>query len=160
MEAIHRQDLDLDSLPQKNREMLSCAVRLNTPKVIPIASFFLLIATALAVIMGTALLIPGPYAVWLWNLNRPAYEQFRALGWVASVFLYAVGTATAAAAAGLLLRRKWAWWTAVAVFAVNCLGDIISLVVTAQWFKSALGLLVSGAFLFCLTRTSVRSYVR
>lgn len=129
----------------------------RTPKIIPIAAGFAFFATAIALITGTALLYPGPYAVRLWNLNRPAYLQFQKLGLAGPLFLYIVGVISCVTAFGLLRRRRWAWWLAILTFAVNILGDLVSLVVTRDWIKTAAGLIVSATFLFFLARRGVRS---
>src|SRR5439155_25080023 len=96
------------------------------PNAIPIIAAFLLFASAIAAIVGTALLFPAPHWEWLWNLNRPAYVQFQAFGRVPGALLYALGVGTAAAAVGLLRGRKWAWWFSIVLFAVNGCGDAVS----------------------------------
>jgi hypothetical protein len=158
----HWQDLpNLDSLPQKSQDAKIgwTQVGEKRPKAVLVVVAFLLFATGMAAAVGTALLFPGSRWEWLWNLNRAAYEQFQVIGRSAGVFLYAVGLATAAAATGLLRGRKWSWWMALAVFAVNCLGDIVSLFVTGEWVKSAVGVVVSGSFVAALISGSVRDYV-
>src|SRR5262249_41222778 len=96
---------------------------------------------------------------WLWNLNRPAYEQFETIGRPAGLFLYAVAIAATASGLGLLRRRKWAWWIAVLTFAVNCCGDLVSLFILGDWIKGFGGVAVSGTFIYLLTRRSVRDYL-
>jgi hypothetical protein len=68
--------------------------------------------------------------------------------------MLAVGTA--GAAVGLLRGRKWAWWFAVVLFAINGCGDLVSLFWTKEMLKSGSGVLIAGAFLIALSR--VKNY--
>jgi hypothetical protein len=69
-----------------------------------------------------------------------------------------VGGGTAAAAAGLLRRKKWAWCFALALFAIDASGDLVSFFVTRDYVRSAAGVVVSGAFIYALSRPAVRQY--
>jgi hypothetical protein len=129
------------------------------PGTIPIVAAFLLLATAIAGVAGASLLVPNPLTNRLWELN-PAAAGLRELGSVLGIFLLGLGTGTAAAAIGLLQRKKWAWWFAVTLFAVNGCGDVVSLYVTGDPVRGAAGVAVAAAFLYYLTRPSVRSYFK
>ena len=126
------------------------------PKTIPIVAAFLFLATVMAAATGTALLFPGTFLDGLWALNRPAAGAFRSLGRISGAPLIALGVATAAAGIGLLRRRKWAWWFAVALFAINGCGDLVSFLVTGDLLKSASGVAVAAVFLYALGRPAVR----
>ena len=130
------------------------------PKTIPIVAAFLFLATAIAVLTGTSLLFPNPLLDRLWELNQPAAAGFRALGRVAGVLLLGLGVGTAAAAIGLLQCKKWAWWFAMILFAINGCGDVVSLYVTGDLVRSAAGVAVAAAFLYYLSRPAVRSYFK
>ncbi len=54
--------------------------------------------------------------------------------------------------------RRWAWWFAVAVFAVNGCGDVVSYFVLRELWRSAAGVAVAGAALYYLIRPDVRRY--
>ena len=127
---------------------------------VSIVAAFLFAAAATAAVAGCSLLFPGTLLDRLWDLNKAGEEAFRALGSAAGVFLLVLGAATLGAAFGLLRRRKWAWWLAVALFAINAAGDAASFVATGDWLRSASGILISSAFLYALTRRSVRRYFK
>jgi hypothetical protein len=59
---------------------------------------------------------------------------------------------------GLLARRVWAWLLSLAIFAINALGDVVSLLVTRDWFHDLSGILIDALFLYLLLRASVRAF--
>jgi len=128
------------------------------PKTIPVVAAFLFLATAIAAVTGASLLFPNPLLDRLWELNPTAAGGFRTMGWISGVLLLGLGAGTAAAAIGLLQRKKWAWWFAVTLFAVNGCGDVVSLCVTGDLVRSAAGVAVAGTFLYYLSLPVVRSY--
>lgn len=128
------------------------------PKTVPIVAAFLFAATAIAAVTGTSLLFPNPLLDRLWEFNQPAAAGFRVLGRISGVLLLTLGAGTAAAGAGLLQRKKWAWWFAVALFAINGCGDVVSFCVTGDLLRSAIGVAIAATFLYYLIRPGVRSY--
>jgi uncharacterized membrane protein (DUF2068 family) len=128
------------------------------PTTVPIVATFLFAATGIAAVVGTSLIFPNTLLDGLWEMNRPASAAFHALGRIAGVLLLALGIGTAAAAIGLLHRRKWAWWFAIALFAIDGGGDVVALFATGDVLRSAIGVGVSAAFLYSLTRPRVRQY--
>lgn len=69
-----------------------------------------------------------------------------------------MGALAFAAALGLLRRRKWGWWIAVALFAIDGAGDLATALATGDWTKAS-GAAVAGALLYALGRNSVRGYL-
>jgi hypothetical protein len=130
----------------------------RTPVCVTIVATFLWMATLIAVFLAITLLAPGTPADKIWRLNPLAYEQFKTFGGVSVALLLAVAVIAATAAVGLAGRKKWAWWLALGIFAVNGAGDIVSFVMTRNLVRSGLGVLVAVCFLFFLTRRSVRSF--
>jgi len=128
------------------------------PRTIPVVAGALFAATVIAVVVGVSLLFPNPLLNRLWELNKPGAAVFRSLGWIAGVSLLALGAATALTGRGLLRGRRWAWWFAVVLFAVNGSGDVVGFALTHDWLHSASGVVVAAAFVFALTRPSVRRY--
>lgn len=112
----------------------------------------------MAVLAGSSLLFPNSFLDRLWTLNPPAAAAFRSVGWISGALLIALGVATAAAGVSLLRREKWAWWFAVALFAINGCGDLVSLFVMGDVLKGASGVVIAVAFLFFLSRPAVRRY--
>ena len=80
-----------------------------------------------------------------------------ALGRTAGILLVIIGFICAVAAAGLLKRRKWAWWLAVGLFGVNAAGDTAR-IFTGEPVKGAFGAAIAAAFVIYLTRSRVREY--
>ena len=100
------------------------------PKTVLTMAAFLFVATVMAMITGTSLLWPSPFWERLWDINRPAYVKLAAFGRISGALLMALGAGTAAAGIGLLHRKKWVWWFAMVLFAINGCGDVISFFVT------------------------------
>ena len=117
-------------------------------------------ATAIAAIVGMSLLFPNRLLDRLWELNKPGAAVFHALGRASGVLLLALGAGTAAAASGLLRRKRWAWWFAIALIAVDGCGDALSFFATKDFLRTGVGVAVSATFLYSLTRARVRRYFR
>src|SRR5579863_7830571 len=130
----------------------------HRPKTVPIVAAFLFAATAIAAVVGASLPFPNTLSDRLWELNKPAAASFRAVGMISGILLLLLGVGTFAAAVGLLHRKRWAWWFAVVLFAINGAGDVVSLIVTGDWLRSASGVVISSAFLYSLGRGPVRGY--
>jgi uncharacterized membrane protein (DUF2068 family) len=116
---------------------------------------FLFAATAIAAVAGCSLIWPNALLDRLWELNKPGAAAFRNLGAIAGLALLLLGAGTLAAGAGLLQGKRWAWWFAVVLFAIDGAGDVVSLVVTADWLRSAAGMAICSAFLYALSRSRV-----
>ena len=130
------------------------------PKAVPIVAAFLFAATAIAAVVGASLLFPNTLLDRLWQLNKPGAAAFRALGRISGILLLLLGAGTCAAAVGLLQRKKWAWWFALVLFAISGSGDVVSFIVTADWLRSAAGVVICSAFLYSLSRCRVRRYFK
>jgi hypothetical protein len=128
------------------------------PKTVPVVAAFLFGATAIAAVVGTSLLFPNTLLDRLWELNKPGAAIFHAIGRIAGILLLLLGAGTFAAAVGLLQHKKWAWWFAVVLFAIDGSGDLVSGIVTRDWLRSAAGVAISAAFLYSLSRFRVRRY--
>lgn len=121
---------------------------------------FLFAATGIALVGGASLIFPNGLLNRLWELNRPAAALFHAMGPISGALLIVLGIGTAATASGLLHRRKWAWWSAMVLFAIIGCGDLLALVATGDFLRTAFGVAVSATFLYFLTRPRVRRYFR
>jgi len=139
---------------------LSCDASQQRPKAISVVATFLFAATGIAVVVGTSLIFPNRLLDQLWELNRPGAALFHALGRISGVLLLVLGIGTAATATGLLHRRKWAWWSAIALFAINACGDLLALFATGGFLRGTFGVAVSATFLYFLTRPRARRYFR
>jgi hypothetical protein len=118
-----------------------------------IAIFFAL-ATSILVGVGAALLFPGSgfEAIWrLYPARRALLLPYRI--WLGPGFLV-LAIAMATASVGCFMHRRWGWRLAVAIFAVNGLGDAAQLV-TGHIREGGIGVAVAGALLFYLFRPGV-----
>ncbi len=126
-----------------------------------IVAAFLFAATAIAAVVGASLLFPGTIMDQIWELNRPAYAAFHVLGKASGALMLLLGIATAFAGTGLLRRAKWAWWIAIILFAVNGLGDAVTLLTSRRdLLKSASGAVIAAIFLVSLLRPSVTAFFK
>jgi hypothetical protein len=123
-----------------------------------IVAGFLFVAAALAAVVGTSLLFPSRVLERLWEINPAAAPAFHAYGRISGLLLLALGLATFTAARSLLYGKRWAWWFAVALFAVNGLGDVVSFLATRDAMRSISGVTIAVVFLYFLTRAPVRRY--
>lgn len=117
---------------------------------------FFAIATCILVSVGLALLFPESVMEVVWK----AYPARRALllphrEWLGPGFL-TLAVAMASAGAGCVLQRKWGWWLAVAIFALNGLGDAAQIVL-GHYVEGAIGVAAAGTILFYLSRPRVRA---
>jgi uncharacterized membrane protein (DUF2068 family) len=130
------------------------------PKAISIIVAFLFAATAIAAVVGVAVLFPGTLLDRLWELNRAGAAAFRAVGRISGALLLLLGAGTFAAGLGMLRGRRWTWWFAVVLFAIDGVGDVVALAVTGEWARSAVGIAVCCTFLYLLSGSGVRRYFR
>jgi hypothetical protein len=130
----------------------------HRPKTVVIVATFLFAATIIAFVIGESLLFPNALLDYMWRFNPEGAALFHSLGRVSGVFLLALGVGTFFAARGLLRARRWAWWFAVSLFAIDATGNIVSYFLIHDALRSTSGALISGTFLFFLCRYSVRGY--
>ncbi len=128
------------------------------PKSVVVVAGFLFFATAIAVFVSSSLLFPNQVMYRLWELNWPGETVFVSIHGPASLFLIALGMGTCAAGSGLLRGRRWAWWFAMVLFAMDACGDVVSFVVTREILRAAIGVSLSGMFLVLLAQGRVRHW--
>jgi hypothetical protein len=128
--------------------------------VLPTIAALLMLASLVALVTGFALTFPGPLWDPMWNLNSEAYESFRRIGIASELFLFTLAFISGATAVGLLLHRRWAWWIALLLFAVNGAGDVMSLVRTGDMLRFGSGVLIAGGFVLLLLLPPVRRSLR
>ena len=125
----------------------------RSPGIVALALFFLfgMIMSGLAAVM---LLFPGSALEPLWRLNPRAHEGFAVLGLWAVLLMTAVCVACARAALGLQRRKRWGYWTSLAVLSINLAGDMTNALVAHDW-RTLIGLPIGGAMVvYLLTKRS------
>jgi hypothetical protein len=115
-------------------------------------------AAAIAWTVSFSLFVPGTRLDRMWQLNMPVYEAFATQARPVATLLLLVGGLAAAAGVGLLTRRLWAWLLSLAIFGINALGDLVSLLITRDWLHSLSGVVIDAIFLYLLLRPGVRSF--
>ena len=130
------------------------------PVGITVLSIFFVFGAAMSFIAGVALLFPGSFLEPMWRINPRAREGFAGMGAWAVVLMFAVCAACAAAAVGLWRGASWGYWLALALLAVNLLGDVAN-VVTGTEPRAAVGIpIVSAIIAFMATRRVRRFFAR
>ena len=110
-------------------------------------------------IAALALLFPESFLQSMWRLNPRAQVAFEGIGKWAIVLLGTVSLACASAAAGLWLGKYWGYCLAVALLAVNLLGDIYN-VVSGTEPRAAIGIPIVVALLFFITRPQIIAFFK
>src|SRR5437868_2729071 len=94
------------------------------PRALTVIAAFLFAATLIADFVGASLL-PGRLLDWFSQFNKPGMDAFRAMGRFSGVLLLALSAGTASAAMGLLIGKRWAWWFAVGLLAIDAAGGLV-----------------------------------
>jgi hypothetical protein len=97
------------------------------------------------------LLFPGGPLDALWRLNPDAPVAFESLGLWSFVVMVIVGTACLVAAIGLWRGALWGTRLALAILAVNIVGDIMN-VLFRQDYRALIGVPVGAVMIFLLAR--------
>ena len=117
---------------------------------------FFAVATCILVSVGLALLFPGSAMELVWKTypaRRALLMPYRSL--LGPGFL-TLAVAMAFAGIGCFRQRKWGWWLAVAIFAINGLSDA-GQVVLGHTIEGGIGVVVAGAILFYLSLPKTRA---
>jgi hypothetical protein len=130
--------------------------QLHPSATITAVGIFLFFAAIMAAFAGFTLLWPGTYLDRAWILNTAARDELRNFGRFIGVPFLVLSAALVTAGVGWLKRRGWGWRLAVAIIAIQLLGDGIN-ALRGRFLQSAVGLVVAGALLFCLLRRNVRA---
>lgn len=127
-------------------------------KPIPVAivAAFLWIAMLIGLAVGVALLFPGTFLDRMWVYNRPAHAAFQTVGKTSGVGFLVLGLIVGVTAGGLSCGRRWAWWLAILIFALNGIGDLIGLIATRDLLRSGSGFVIAMGFLVVLLRRNSR----
>ncbi len=128
------------------------------PLAVLVVAVFLFAGTGIAFVVGVSLLFPNRLLDPLWQLNPAGAALFRSIGRMSGVFLLAVGISILCAALGLLHRRQWAWWFAVALFTVEACGNLASYFLIHDGLRAVSGAMIASFFLYFLSRRDVRDY--
>ncbi len=96
----------------------------KSPRGLTALGIFLCFGAAMACFAGTTLLWRGTVLDRAWKLNPTAYRQLAPLGVPAAILFFVLSAALLAAAIGWFRRRLWGWKLAVAIIAIQVVGDL------------------------------------
>src|ERR1700745_1174394 len=96
------------------------------PRGITAVGVFLFFGATMASIAGTTLTLPGTFLDRLWVLNPTAYKQLATSSKLAGIRFLLLAAVLATAGTGWFKHRLWGWRLAVAVMAVQVLGDLVN----------------------------------
>lgn len=118
-------------------------------------SGFFAFGAVMATVTCIALLFPGRKLEPLWRLNSQAHVAFLRMGAWAIALMFVVAAACALSAVGLWMRARWGHRLALAVLAVNVLGDTTNALIRGD-LRTLIGLPIGGALIAYLLSASVR----
>jgi hypothetical protein len=107
---------------------------------------FFAVGAAICAITIVALLFPGGALEPIWRLNPDAHIALQTIGKLSILLMVVVGSACAAAAIGLATRARWGILLALAILAVNLLGDSLNAFLRHD-LRTLIGLPIGGAMI-------------
>ena len=120
-----------------------------------LAAFFAF-GSLMALLASLGLLLPGGVLEPMWRLNPDAHRALTQLGAWGMLLMAAVAIACALAAIGLWIQAQWGRRLAVAILAINLLGDVMN-AVTRGDLRTLIGVPIGGAMIFYLRRARTRA---
>ena len=117
---------------------------------------FLFFGAIMAGLAATTLLWQGTALDRIWILNPAAHAQLAPLGGIVGILFLLLGTALATAGVGWFRRRLWGWRLAVAIIAIQVLGDVVNCV-RGDWLRGGTGVIIAGALFLLLLRPRIRT---
>ncbi len=120
-------------------------------------SLFFGAGSAIALVSGVALLIPGGVLEPMWRLNPRARDAFTSLGLGSVALLAVVSVACGSSAVGLWRGARWGYRLALGLLVVNLLGDILNATLGAEP-RAAIGVPIAGAIVAYLGSRRVRRF--
>lgn len=117
---------------------------------------FLFFGAAMASLAATTLLWRGTVLDRVWTLNQAAYRQLSPLGTKVGLLFVLLSAALLTSGIGWFRHRRWGWRLAVAIIAIQVLGDIFN-IVRGDLLHGATGVIIAGALLLCLLSSRIRA---
>ena len=137
----------------ENRMMKSSAAKL--PLGIKLLAVFFAFGACMCALTILLLSFPGGALDSIWRLNPDAHSAFQSMGKVSILLMSMVGIACASAAIGLARGAAWGRWLALAILAVNLVGDSVNAFARHD-FRTLIGLPIGGAMMFYLLKVERR----
>ncbi|MEP6719311.1 MAG: hypothetical protein ABJB21_09210 [bacterium] len=128
---------------------------LKHPRGITALSIFFLAGALISLTASASLLFPGSLIEPMWRVNPRAYKHLSDLGPWAVVLLFVVSICCLIAAIGLWRRAAWGHKIAVALIAINLIGDVANTVMGTEP-RAIVGVPIALAILVYLLSNKVR----
>jgi len=131
----------------------------SRPRRITALSLFFAAGAIISFTAALALFFRESFLQSMWRLNPRALEAFTRIGPWAIILLATVSAACAASAFGLWSGKLWGYRFAIALLAVNLLGDIYN-VVGGTEPRAAFGIPIVILVLFFITTPETRAFFK
>jgi len=117
---------------------------------------FLFFGAVMAGLAATTLLWQGTVLDRAWTLNPTAYKQLAPLGSKIGILFLLLAVTLITAGIGWFRRRLWGWRLAVAIIAIQVLGDVVNCV-SGDWLRGGTGVIIASALLLFLLQPRMRA---
>jgi hypothetical protein len=131
---------------------------MKRPAGVTVVAVLQLAAALIGVVVSFSLIVPGTAVDRMWQLNPGVHAAFADHAVEVAPVLALVGMLSAISGVGLLRGHLWAWLLSVALFGINALGDVVSLLMVRDWFQGIAGIVIDAAFLYQLLHGSARGF--
>jgi hypothetical protein len=129
---------------------------LKRPVGISVLSIFFLAGALISFTASASLLFPNSFIEPMWRVNPRAHKHLSELGPWAAALLFAVSICCAMAAIGLWRRAGWGHKLALALIAINLIGDVANTLMGTEP-RAIVGVPIALAILIYLLSKKVRS---
>ena len=116
---------------------------------------FLFFGAAMAALAGTTLSWRGTILDGAWRLNPNGYRQLATLGRSVGIPFFLLSGLMVIAGIGWFRRRRWGWKLAVAIIAVQLLGDLVNFL-RGDFIRGGIGTIIAGALLLYLFSENIK----
>ena len=117
----------------------------------------LFFGAVMASLAGTTLVWRGTALDRAWRLNPRAYRTLAPHGRLVGIAFFVFAAALVLAGIGWLRRRVWGWRLAVAIIAIQVLGNVLSLI-EGDLIRGFAGFLIAASLLWYLLLPRVRAH--
>jgi len=129
---------------------------MRRPVGLTLLTAFFVFGALMAFLAFLGLLPSGGFLEPIWRLNPDAHRALAELGAWGVLLMASVAIACALAAIGLSIQAQWGRRLAVAILAINVLGDVMNAVTRGE-LRTLIGIPIGGAMIFYLLRARTRA---
>jgi len=117
---------------------------------------FLFFGATMATFASATLTLPGTSLDRIWVFNPAAYKRLVSFCKPVGLLFLLLATVLAVAGTGWFKHRLWGWRLAVAVIAIQVLGDLVNFS-RGDFLRGGVGFTIASVLLLYLLRPSVRT---